>query len=171
MKSEPSKWLPILLSLVAVGISSLSWWESHRGRVINEETNRPQLRLEEKYANTALEKIGLTLKNVGKTPAKLTKLILNETHTPSQFFPNPCLLDKSLSFDTSEMEILPGDEVSLSSKASFHNEGFCLVLSGEAGVEYRNSVTGVRYFQSIEVNIQIESKIEIVPFPFASPGG
>jgi hypothetical protein len=44
-RAEPAKWLPILLSTVAVFISAFSWLETHRGRVINEDINRPRLSL------------------------------------------------------------------------------------------------------------------------------
>jgi hypothetical protein len=38
-------WWTITLSMIAVVVSSLSYWESHRVRVLNEQTNRPLVRV------------------------------------------------------------------------------------------------------------------------------
>lgn len=43
--SDPIRWIPIIISAIALTISYLSWQESHRGRRINEEVNRPILTL------------------------------------------------------------------------------------------------------------------------------
>lgn len=43
MPSESPKWIALTLSVIAVTISCLSWWESHRVRVLNEAVNRPVL--------------------------------------------------------------------------------------------------------------------------------
>jgi hypothetical protein len=43
--SDPPKLVPIVISVVALTVSVLSWLESHKGRLINEEINRPVLSL------------------------------------------------------------------------------------------------------------------------------
>lgn len=40
---DPPKLIPILISLIALFVSALSWWESHQSRLINQEVNRPIL--------------------------------------------------------------------------------------------------------------------------------
>src|SRR5260370_6342869 len=82
MTSESSKWIPICLSILAIVISSLSWWESHRGRVINEDINRPILTVAPIDVNTDLmsDQIPATfvikLKNGGKAPAVLSSVTI-----------------------------------------------------------------------------------------------
>ncbi len=86
IKSEPSKWLPIGISSLALLISFLSWREAHQGRLTNEAVNRPIVTVEtDGKAIVSLRKEGSTetvkdlfvtseIKNVGKTSAVITKI-------------------------------------------------------------------------------------------------
>lgn len=81
MKLEPSKFIPILLSAVAIGISSLSWWEAHQARIMSEEINRPLLSVD----TISLEDGGYTkdynkvvfkvaIRNAGKVAGSLASI-------------------------------------------------------------------------------------------------
>lgn len=84
--SDPPKLVPILLSSLALCISGLGWWESHRGRLINEEINRPILELENiQFENgkaapilvikqRAVLPLSFYIKNSGKSSARLDLL-------------------------------------------------------------------------------------------------
>ncbi|MDX6382439.1 MAG: hypothetical protein QOK48_12 [Blastocatellia bacterium] len=83
MASESPKWIALVLSLIAISISGLSWWESHRNRIINEDVNRPILVIDSfTYDKDAAEMgndnhiwvvFNVTTKNIGKVTALLTK--------------------------------------------------------------------------------------------------
>jgi hypothetical protein len=119
MKSEPSKWLPVLLSLIAIGISVLSWREACQERIINEETNRPLLRLDDESHLTYLPithqiTFELKLKNIGETTSRVTNvdfkqdILIIEGKTQGDCFMN------NFTFPIEAgSEILPGDELSL----------------------------------------------------------
>jgi hypothetical protein len=116
--SDPPKLIPILLSSLALCISGLGWWESHRGRLINEEINRPILELENvKFENgkaapilvikqRAVLPLSFDIKNVGKSSARID-LITSET---SSFEPGltPCNLVNQKPVRTKNQIILPG---------------------------------------------------------------
>ncbi len=81
IKSEPSKWLPIAFSLLAVLISCLSWWEAHRARTLAQDVNRPVLQFDRISCEvqSALRPgetdtvVHVRVKNVGKATASLDK--------------------------------------------------------------------------------------------------
>ena len=116
MKTEFLKWLPIVLSVIAVAISSISLWESHRNRVINEEINRPIL-----AANTPVFeglhsnskdgiRVTVKLKNVGKSTARLEDLEIWPRVTA---FNPQCKIDRDVEFEGIwglPTEILAGSE-------------------------------------------------------------
>ena len=85
-------YLALFFSIVAILISSLGWWETHRSRLINQEVNRPILSLSpfdiesdipsmESQDNedriTVIFKF--RIKNVGKSTAIITKAEVNPT--------------------------------------------------------------------------------------------
>jgi hypothetical protein len=162
MPSESSKWIAIVLSLAAITISGLSWWESHRGRVINEEINRPVL----DYSNGDLGvtpfgdqirvSVMVSLKNTGKSTAILNNVKIDGrliTLTPN------CRFSDARPFDeTYPDEILPGtdgaflNDVAYSSKCRESSEGFLLELS----VNYADPVSGKVYFQKFVKHLQEE---------------
>jgi hypothetical protein len=75
--------ISLALAIIALVVSCLSWWESHQGRIINEEANRPVLSvagIETDAGATRLWKspdIPLTvvvrLKNTGRVTARITE--------------------------------------------------------------------------------------------------
>jgi hypothetical protein len=89
MASESPKWIALVLSILAIAISSLSWWEAHRNRIINEEINRPVLTISvDDVSDAYVHEPGLsfvyraTIKNEGKTVAKiLSAEIAGTAHT------------------------------------------------------------------------------------------
>ena len=82
IKSEPSKWLPIIVSAMALGVSFLSWCESHRSRLINEAVNRPFLAVDvtAKTDTLAIARehiyvfVDTKIANSGKVPATFSNL-------------------------------------------------------------------------------------------------
>src|ERR1051325_2825549 len=83
--SDPIKLIPIFVSSLALFISFLSWQESRRGRLINEEINRPLLSFgllpEEKletstYGNVTTRAYAAKAKNFGKTSAIINNVEL-----------------------------------------------------------------------------------------------
>jgi hypothetical protein len=80
--SDPVTLIPIIISIIALVVSGLSWWESRLGRLYNEETNRPVLSLTgiEPDINTLKDDKGervifsIRLSNSGKVTATLTRL-------------------------------------------------------------------------------------------------
>jgi hypothetical protein len=80
------KFLAILISVIALVISSFSWWESHRSRLVNEEINRPILSLTsveiesdvyslsaENYVARVYLFFTARVKNLGKSTAVVSK--------------------------------------------------------------------------------------------------
>jgi len=74
---QSPKWLPILISVIALGVSGLSLWESHRSRTLNEDVNRPVLQLTDVTHNTissngkGFARLRINLKNIGRATAML----------------------------------------------------------------------------------------------------
>ena len=81
MSSESPKWIALVLSVFAITISGLSWWESHRNRLVAEEVNRPILSDSKGFEITVNRNIGSTgqmewrvlLKNTGKQTASIDR--------------------------------------------------------------------------------------------------
>lgn len=114
-------YVSIVLSIIAVVISCLSWWESHRGRLINEEANRPVLSLENVTAELhTLEKdegerinFELHLKNIGKVTAtvfKVDMLAMLDGSSPNCDTVNEREEDGSTEVNGEYLEIAPGEE-------------------------------------------------------------
>jgi hypothetical protein len=91
MPSESPKRIALVLSIFAITISGLGWWESHRGRLMNEEINRPVLTLSDLQIGSVvagdsnrLVGVFLTAKvsNTGKSTASVQHISL----TPSLSF-------------------------------------------------------------------------------------
>lgn len=169
--SDPPKLIPILISLIAVTISCLSWWESHRSRLINEEINRPILALTSLQIATYEEpnqhedyfplylNILPTVKNVGKSTAIVKEFKIS----PSFYFGNGC---KSVGQGHQESidfmnPLLSGAEVS-------HIYVFDLMpecrkeqrwyLETEININYVNAGSGVEYTQILRPSFEVEPK-------------
>jgi hypothetical protein len=88
--SDPPKLAPILISLIAIAISCLSWWESRRSRLMNEEINRPLLVLS-KMDHHSFSSSGIGFGNIStsfvaviKNTGKVTALIEDVHVRPSR---------------------------------------------------------------------------------------
>lgn len=75
MSSESPKWIALALSLIALTISSLSWWEAHQVKLMNEEINQAIFEAEDlritSYAtkDQIVANFNIPLKNIGKFTA------------------------------------------------------------------------------------------------------
>ncbi len=116
------KMAPILISSLALIISYWSWKESHQGRMINEEINRPVLSIVNIkgtmggihiQADTKVITLIVKIKNIGKSTAKVEQAevkvrLLNETDSCKMLASRVLdILDKDLN---SNAEVLPGSE-------------------------------------------------------------
>src|SRR5882724_3419724 len=82
MASESPKWIALVLSLIAIVVSGLSWWESHRNRIIAEGVNRPILVVDSVTSDWKITGLvaskdiwgsfEVTTRNTGKVTALLT---------------------------------------------------------------------------------------------------
>ena len=142
------KRLPIVLSLIAIGISCLGWWEAHRSRIVNEEINRPLLQASDvdfnQVLNTGYFFLSVRLKNIGKTTAKLSSCTFRQNITIYQGkVLTTCFID-DITFTYSGTEILPGEEKPLSGMGAIKSG--CRepqTVFGEIRVEYDNPRTGL----------------------------
>lgn len=168
---DPPKLIPILISVLAVIISCLSWWEGHRGRLINEEINRPVLtmvNIEKDTDTTFMSEYGkafalsAVLKNTGRTTAYINESIAvitisNASKVCTVMAPNFLELSRPYS---EPQNILTGAE------ERFHD---CVVLPPNCEQEptlnfdfrillrYTDSVTGKEYSQYLNRALSISS--------------
>jgi hypothetical protein len=174
MPSESPKWIALVLSVVALIISGLSWWESHRGRVINEAVSRPVLTIKQAYAHQATYgedrvEVGLfvTLRNDGKAGALLTGGVVE----PVLMVRRDCDLRLMEPAAFTE-EILPGQErefVSLLSlKASSACKDRSLQLDVTLKASYKDSGSGTEYSQTFFLNMGL-TILDRVPTPTPTP--
>src|ERR1043165_2685354 len=161
--TEPSKWLPIALSVLAIIVSGLSLWESHRGRLINEEVNRPILQIDSITHNTVWSnrdfvRLRIHLKNIGKTTAVLdqwTVLVLPEAVENCELK----TLDPKESVETGvqQKEIFAGlsqpliQDVGISGCKNVSKTSLFLPIV----VEYVDAGSGHRYSQNLLGSVQI----------------
>jgi hypothetical protein len=172
IKSEPSKWLPLILSLTAIGISCLSWWESHRGRIINEEVNRPILTLNSlettfrrgrDYLEVTLK---YNLKNVGKVEAVVTNASIQqgfESEMVADIIPRDltCKLSPAPTDDGSTyLKVLPGFEDYNYQTLAVNKEcGKLYELEFKDAsivVTYSDQVSGRLYLQEFKADIKLD---------------
>ncbi len=165
-KEKPTKWwsdsskvLPLLISVVALTISSLGWLESHKGRLISEEVNRPILSLlkiegaqvqtmafrsDEKAESLAL--FHVYLNNIGKSTARVETINIEASMT----HPEECKLYPRQDNYVSN-EILPGTQgyfsmgYTASNECGLNNLDF---FSTTIAISYTDAGTGRQYSQS-----------------------
>jgi hypothetical protein len=183
-RSEPSKWVPIgislfalLISCVGCVISFLSWRESHRGRLINEAVNRPIVTVDtngEALARWAKEGSGEFLvrtlfvtseiKNLGKTAAIINKV----DHEIMSF--GECELGEVSDVDFQALvgkEVVPN--VTLRAGQAFPIltacEGEKIYLISEGVIYYTDTATGIPYEQRFFRGVSVPYPTP-VPSPF-----
>ena|GEM_PF-2378145 len=162
MLSESPKWIALVLSICALIISGLSWWEAHRGRMISEEVNRPVLDYSKgdlgvtPFGDIIRVDVIVNLKNTGKTTAIVNSVKFGGRHitlTPDCSFSDARPLDS-----TYPEEILPSTEqnflngAAYSSKCVKTHQGFLLELS----VTYTDAASGKTYFQEFVKHLEEE---------------
>lgn len=172
--SDPPKLTPIVISLIAVTISCLSWYESHRGRMINEEINRPILSLSSieiesavysmpfrDYEDRVILFFTAKVKNVGKSTAVVRRTEI----TPTFFRESPgtgCKIipeiDRITNYNQEKEPILAGAEeeyvgdiqltLACEQKSSWD-------FKVEALIDYGDVATGHTYSQTLSKRIEV----------------
>lgn len=171
--TDPPKLIPILISVVALSISCLSWWESHRGRLINEEINRPILSLVKIDPNPVRADVfrfpeqvisfDISIKNIGKSTAELDDINVEVTRVSNKF--DKCEQRKDIEKGLSDVGdayknvfLLPGVEQNISGNAVMTNEcdsetGFRFSVSVK--VDYTDVVTNQKYSQFLGQQVDV----------------
>jgi len=168
--SDPLRWIPLVISAIALTISYLGWRESHKGRLINEEINRPVLMMVssgvKSYAYRHPEKGGIvfsidaTLKNTGKSKASsirswFGRIKLSPESDECKQISAP---EETLLYAQSNEDVLPGIEQLL--------RGHPLVSNGCAEMKeirfhffvalyYKDELSGREYDQSFHGSITV----------------
>lgn len=160
MSLESPRWLALGLSLVAITVSGLSWWESHRNRVINEEVNRPLLSVSTVTAEAGEPEAGrllifftIKLKNSGKGTASVSNVIV-EPHLALQS--NGCEIVPLDNFENSRFEVLPGFEESFDHVTSVTldcKKAESVYFSLRLLTTYTDSASGREYFQTFNEGV------------------
>jgi|ERR1051325_596033 hypothetical protein len=169
MSSESPKWIALVLSIFAITISSLSWWESHQARLINQEINRPLLQLDEVKLERSKSFSELTfyLSNIGKSTARVTKVeylsvarIWNETGPNCFFYGGPF---RGQDFGRPDDDLLAGgrDQFHLQVKEK-ECEPHEYVL-GAFIVDYINPTTSAAYRQRFEQRLELSLPVGTTP--------
>src|SRR5205807_1373522 len=111
MPSESPKWIALALSVIALTISSLSWWEAHQVKLMNKEINQAIFEAEELHITSyptrdhIIANFKVSLKNIGKFTA-MVHLADMKPHLV-----NPaknCTIQPDISTYFTGVEILPG---------------------------------------------------------------
>ncbi len=161
MSIEPSRWIPIGVSLLAIVISCLSWWESHRGRIINEEINRPILAINGITTSPSavlgsgeaqiIIWLTIKLKNSGKATAIVDK---PRVEPFLLFQTDDCKMDDSEFMQSPQnLEILQGSEEAVMRRVAIAGSG-CekrteLSLGLRLVIGYTDAGSGKQYFQDL----------------------
>jgi hypothetical protein len=151
------------MSSIALVVSSLSWWESHRGRLINEAINRPILTVKitaesiasplKEGSNTIVKSLFTTteINNLGKTSATIDKVI----HFRWFFNRDKCTLQTEIPGAPSFDEMLKGREA-VPNVASKFVEAFTIppeckeeevAFSFSGTIYYTDTTTRIPYTQ------------------------
>lgn len=166
---DPPKLIPMIISSVALLMSSLGWWESHRSRMISSEINRPILEITPTDVSISdggeLNQIPslfieVRAKNVGKS----TALIKNIKLAVSSGFPNGC---KQLVSDDEDIEsgeaipLLIGEEMhnvtQLALTPECRHEGYD-ILKGLLAISYVDNGSGLSYEQRYYLEYLTDAK-------------
>jgi hypothetical protein len=159
------KAFPIFISVLALVISFLSWNDSHRGRLINEEANRPVLTLAsiqpslDTLTNDEGERISLKvkLKNSGKVTSTVSSLSVLPYLMHSS---GSCQLEfagigkEGIAWTQESIDIAPGEEQGV--LRQFIVSRTCKVLRFQIDVAIRYVDTNGREFgQHFDVPLDI----------------
>ena len=165
--SGSPSWIPIFTSVVALIISGLSLWESHRNRKINEELNRPVLSVafrdvrstwsESVYIGDVIGiEIFTSLKNAGKATATVSRAEINPN------FKNPSgdcrLLSSNPSASRRGFEVLAGQDTEISGNLSVTpacEKSPVLNFELNIKVDYTDDSSGKQYSQSFVEKVDL----------------
>lgn len=167
MPSESPKWIALVLSLIAIIISGLSWWESHTGRRINEEVNRPILTLIDFSSPSVSQgkdhlsvKINYTFRNVGKVAATARVVTIQSTPTLRTFC--HILLSEKESERHVYFEPLPGLDRTISEQLEVsqdcEEDGKLILDNIMMIVEYSDPVSGNLFSQVFTPKLELNLK-------------
>lgn len=168
--------ISLTIAIIALIISCLSWWESHQGRIINEEVNRPVLSLAGIETDAGKLRIFksphiplvfvVRLKNTGRVTARITEAKVEpgqfasdkvcETHPDSSR--EPGILNQFEHGTTNPREMLVGVEQSISGIVSLSKaclEVPLLRFGVTVTVRYVDVASGKEYSQTFEENIDV----------------
>lgn len=189
---DPTKLIPIVISSIAVVISCLSWWESHRGMRINAEVNRPilsltSLKLYDSGISTKDENFPTNLmivyqfKNTGKSSASLKEVTIEPFFArinPDEGSQDECgrkVTEARQSFF--EKIVLPGDEtpddankLEIPPECPVLKQTFFLAIS----VDYIDVGAGLSYTQSFLQPVYLSPEtfesgfLQVLPTPTPS---
>jgi hypothetical protein len=185
MSSESPKWIALIFSIIAITISGLSWWESRQNRIINQEVNRPIL----KVAGVSLSKdispvvgsfkkeTGIIIKgsaftttvwfkvkiaNVGKSTATLYHVQIESFIPPrigSPFEENTCKSEHPVfSVGAPGIEMVPGSEESFRGSVNLTKECDSLTVYVSCLVTYSDTITARQYFQTLVEEVELSPK-------------
>jgi hypothetical protein len=170
--SDPTKLIPIVISSAALFISFLSWQESHQGRLINEEINRPIFTLENITSSPIwgpssinnegyLSVFSMKIKNFGKVSANIEQINLRAYGVSSK-------CDLTIEEDTTFTKIImPGFVENFITFINIPKTCDLLLSLGfylSIEFKYSDSATGKQYVQHFGEFIILNTKT-----PFSSP--
>lgn len=170
--SDSPKWIALVLSVVAIVASTLSWCETRRNRIINEqnkiineEVNRPLLTLTLLQTTTFVPErspgdpeveFTVTLENDGKMQASIYKTLANVTlHQSTIDRLKGCEIKTYQSkVGPQQLDILPSSEKRVDFKATFSSA----CTKGEVVVDVAINVTykapdGTEYAQILTTRV------------------
>lgn len=163
--SDPIKLIPIVISSVAIIISYLGWRETHRGRRITEEINRPILAISsiEVSSNATDEKDGSInlfivskIKNLGRSTAIIEKVDVRPVLGPvgcgsSSFRPYGGRDDRAI---LANMEGRFSVGVTLTKECEqLQSLSFYVFLT----LEYVDAGSGIKYNQHLEEHLDVST--------------
>jgi hypothetical protein len=160
VKTEPSKWIPIGISCFALVISCLGWWDSHRGRIINEEINRPNLAISGVTTSPSVVSVSAKDKTIIwftiklKNSGRVTAMVDQHRVQPFLLFQtDDCKVDDAeFMLSPQGLEILSGSEESVMCRIAI--AGLCeqrpsLSFGLRMVIRYTEAGSGKQYVQDL----------------------
>ncbi len=169
MSSESPKWIALVLSIIAIVSSTLSWLEARQNRIINQEVNRPFLAVAGSQTATSLFKnqssqtaFKINLKNDGKIQALVTKITVRLSQGATTVDSvEGCKIESHDTKPTPQrLNILPGTERAFEFNALFTSLCQHSDLDVELVIEvnYQEPSLGTEYSQTFTETFEMFTK-------------